>query len=78
MFSKKHLLTSRVFRNAEWSVKIPFRLGFKHHHILFPPKYKVKKEHVFLSIPCDLFRKKWFEIMDKMFMVKFHYHLQRL
>jgi len=53
-------------------------MGLKIHHILFPSKDKVKKEHVLLSIPYDLFRKKWFEIIDKMFMLKTHYHLQRL
>jgi len=58
--------------------KKQFVMGLKIYHILFPSKDKVKKEHVFLSIPCDLFRKKWFEIIDKMFMFKFHYHLQRL
>jgi hypothetical protein len=58
--------------------KKPFMIGLILHYILFPPKDKVKKEHTFLSIPYDLFRKKWFEIMDKIFMLKFHFHLKRL
>jgi len=53
-------------------------IGLIHHYILFLPKDKVKKEQTFLSIPYDLFRKKWFKIMDKMFMLKSHYHLQRI
>jgi hypothetical protein len=46
------------------SRKKPLVMGLKHHYILLPSKDKVKKEYVFLFIPCDFPKKQGFEIID--------------